>query len=210
MAIQANINLGTVGSSVTRVKLQYCNSDCVSCTDLAGFEDVLVSTFQPSGRAITTIPDGTIAIKVIALDAVCPSTSQCIALPTTGVFNDITSDAEPTPSLACSDPQLNDEPTVGNASSFCTSTTLSNSVFSSQATGTYYIAYNGNYVQVSITNGNSTATVTSACTSCPVTTTTTTTTTTVQPSNSFCLGYALEDCCAAKADYDTNCAGPPP
>lgn len=210
MAIEAKIQLGTVGSSVTRVKLQYCNSDCVSCTDLTGYEDVLVSTFQPSGRAITTIPDGTIAIKVIALDAVCPSTSQCIALPTTGTFNDYTSDPETTSSEACTSILFNPDPTVGNASSFCTSTTLTNPAYGQFSTGTYYIAYNGNYVQVSLTNGNNTVTVTSACSSCPVTTTTTTTTTTVQPSNSFCLGYALEDCCAAKADYDTNCAGPPP
>ena len=210
MAIEANIQLGTVGTSVTRVKLQSCNSDCVSCTDLSGYEDVLVSSFQPSGRVITTIPDGTLFIKVIALDAVCPSTSQCIALPTTGIFNDYTSDPEATPSEACTSILFNPDTTVGNASSFCTSTTLTNPVFAQPPAGTFYVAYNGNYVQVTLTEGNSTATVVGTCSTCPTTTTSTTTTTTRVPSISYCLGYALEDCCVAKNDYDTNCAGPPP
>jgi hypothetical protein len=210
MAIEVNIQLGTVGTSITRVKLQSCNSDCVSCTDLSGYEDVLVSTFQPSGRVITTIPDGTVSIKVIALDAACPSTSQCIALPGTGLFNDFTSDPEVNASEACSGFFFNPDPTVGNASTFCGSTTLTNPSYGQFATGTYYISYGVQYVQVSITNGNNTATVISSCVSCPTTTTSTTTTTTTQPSNSFCLGYGIEDCCAAKNDYDTNCAGPPP
>ena len=81
MAITARVSLGTVGGSITRVKLQTCTGiSCTTCTDLSGFTDVLVTAFLPSGLTITTIPDGTLSIKVLALDAACSTTTQCIPI----------------------------------------------------------------------------------------------------------------------------------
>jgi hypothetical protein len=81
MAITARVSLGTVGASITRVKLQTCTgSNCTTCTDLAGFTDVLVTAFQPSGLTISTIPDGTLSINVLALDSACSTTTQCIPI----------------------------------------------------------------------------------------------------------------------------------
>jgi hypothetical protein len=134
MALTVRVQLGTVGPSITRVKLQSCNSACAICTDLAGYTDVPVGSFQPSGLVISTVPDGTVSIKAIALDSACSTTSQCLTI-------------------------------------------------------------------TSVAPGTTTTTTT---------TTSTTTTTTTIPSVSYCMGYSLEDCCAAKSDYDTNCAGPPP
>jgi hypothetical protein len=129
MALTVKVQLGIVSNFITRVKLQSCNTLCATCTDLAGYTDVQVSAFQPSGLIISTIPDNTVSIKVLALDSSCSTTSQCIPITAVGA----------------------------------TTTTTS----------------------------------------------TTTTTTTFTPSVSYCLGYSLEDCCAAKNDYDTNCFGPP-
>jgi hypothetical protein len=192
MALTVKVQLGIVGSSVTRVKLQSCNSACATCTDLAGYTDVPVSSFQPLGLIITNVPDGTVSIKAIALDAACPNTSQCMVL-STGLFNDFTSDPEATPLEACYSILFNPDPTVGNASSFCASTTLTNEAFRQPPAGTFYIAYKGAYLQVTLVEGNSTATVVGTCLSCPTTTTTTsttTTTTTAAPSN-FSYGIIL-------------------
>ncbi len=96
-------------------------------------------------------------------------------------FSDITSDPKASGSEACTSIFFNPDPTVGNQSTFCSSTTLTNPSYGAFATGTYYISYGGNYVQVSITNGNNTATVTSSCTVCPTPTSTPTNTPTPTP-----------------------------
>ena len=66
------------------------------------------------------------------------------------------------------------------------------------------------YCPAAPTTTSTTTTTTIPPTTTTTTTSTTTTTTTFTPSVSYCMGYALEDCCAAKSDYDINCAGPPP
>lgn len=55
---------------------------------------------------------------------------------------------------------------TGNDPVFCNSTTFTGAIFAAAATGTWYVAYDGYYLQVSVTNGNPVATVTSACTAC--------------------------------------------
>ena len=70
---------------------------------------------------------------------------------------------------------------VGNGIDFCSSTTLTGAIIAAAPTGTWYISFGGNYVSVSIINGNPVATVTSACSVCSPTTTTTTSTTTLAP-----------------------------
>jgi hypothetical protein len=55
---------------------------------------------------------------------------------------------------------------TGNASTFCTSTTFTGAIFAAAATGTWYVSFGGQVVSVSVINGNSLATVTSACSSC--------------------------------------------
>ncbi len=71
---------------------------------------------------------------------------------------------------------------TGDNPDFCSCTTFTGSIFSAAATGTWYVSFGGQYVSVSVINGNPVATVTSSCSSCtPPTTTTTTTTTTVAP-----------------------------
>jgi hypothetical protein len=91
-------------------------------------------------------------------------------------FSDITSDPKASGSEACTSIFFNPDPTVGNQSTFCSSTTLTNPSYGAFATGTYYISYGGYYVQVYITNGNNTASVTSSCTVCPTPTSTPTNT----------------------------------
>jgi Fe-S cluster biogenesis protein NfuA len=99
-------------------------------------------------------------------------------------FSDITSDPEASGSVACTSVFFNPDPTIGDGTTFCNSTTLTNPSYGQLATGTYYISYGGQFVQVSITNGNNTAVVTSACSSCPTPTPTITSTPTLTPTSS--------------------------
>jgi hypothetical protein len=55
---------------------------------------------------------------------------------------------------------------TGNNSVFCSCTTFTGSIFAAAPTGTWYVNFGGQYVTVSVTNGNPVATVTSACSSC--------------------------------------------
>ena len=74
---------------------------------------------------------------------------------------------------------------TGDNVDFCSCTTFTGAILAAAATGTWYVAFSGNVVSVSITNGNPVATVTSSCSVCsPLTTTTTTSTTTASPTTS--------------------------
>ena len=55
---------------------------------------------------------------------------------------------------------------TGDAATFCACTQFDGSIFAAAPTGTWYVSYGGNVVQVSVINGNTTATVTAACVSC--------------------------------------------
>lgn len=55
---------------------------------------------------------------------------------------------------------------TGDDPTFCNCTTFTGSIFSAASTGTYYVAFEGYYVSVSVTNGNPVATVTGVCTLC--------------------------------------------
>ena len=107
-------------------------------------------------------------------------------------FSDITSDPKTDASTACGSIFFNPDPTVGNNTTFCNSTTLTNLSYGQAATGTYYISYGGQYVQVYITNGNNTASVTSSCSTCPTPTPTQTSTQTPTPSPTTPAGYTID------------------
>jgi hypothetical protein len=98
--------------------------------------------------------------------------------PTFVPFSDITSDPKTTAAIACSSIYFNPDNTVGDNSTFCSSTTLTNPSYGQLSTGTYFISYGTSYVRVYITNGDNVATVTSACATCPTPTPTPTQTTT--------------------------------
>jgi hypothetical protein len=89
-------------------------------------------------------------------------------------FSEITSDPKTSSSEACGSIYFNPDQTVGNNSTFCNSSTLYNPSYGQLSTGTYYISYGSSFVQVYINNGNDTASVTSACNTCPTPTPTST------------------------------------
>jgi hypothetical protein len=137
-------------------------------------------------------------------------------------FSDITSDPKSTATDACCSIFFNPDPTVGNRTTFCNSTTLTNPSFGTFSTGDYYVSYGGQYVLVGITNGNNTATVLSSCSTCPscptptptptrtptptpTSTPTPTPTTSAVVSYPFCLGYDTSSCGSACDDYYINC-----
>jgi len=99
--------------------------------------------------------------------------------PTPIPFSAITSDPKTTAAVACNSIYFNPDPTVGNGSTFCNSTTLTNPSYGQLSTGTYYIGYNGSYVRVRIINGQDTVDVLDTCATCPVATPTPTKTPTV-------------------------------
>ena len=108
---------------------------------------------------------------------------------------------------------------TGDAPLFCNCTILTGAIFAAAATGTWYVSFGGQYVSVSVTNGNPVATVTSSCTVCPTptTTSTTTTTTTAAPTTTtstttttttvafetFLLAFSIADGETACTNYPT-------
>ena len=78
MAFSTRIILGTIGESITNVKLQECTGNGTGCTDITGYTNAPVSSFP---LTITTINDDSTYIKVIALGT-C-TTSELISI--TGV-----------------------------------------------------------------------------------------------------------------------------
>ena len=90
MPFVASIDLGVVGDDITSVKLFACvDSECSSCTELIGYEEVLVSDFP---MEVGDIPNGTINIRVESIGR-C-EVFQCI--PIVGITT-ITPTATPTP-----------------------------------------------------------------------------------------------------------------
>jgi len=55
---------------------------------------------------------------------------------------------------------------TGDNPDFCSCTTFTGAIFSAASTGTWYVSYGGQYVSVSVINGNPVATVTSGCAPC--------------------------------------------
>lgn len=79
MSFSSVINLGTVSTTITSVKLSACtNSSCTGGSVITGYENVNVSGFTPT-KIVTGIPDGTTHIKVEALGT-CSGTSQCLSI----------------------------------------------------------------------------------------------------------------------------------
>lgn len=79
MSFSSVINLGTVSSTITSVKLSACTtSDCNDPQVISGYDSVFVSGFTPT-RTVSGIPDGTKYIKVEALGD-CSGTSQCLEI----------------------------------------------------------------------------------------------------------------------------------
>jgi hypothetical protein len=67
---------------------------------------------------------------------------------------------------------------TGDNPDFCSCTTFTGAIFAAASTGLWFVSFGGQYVSVSVINGNPVATVTSACAPCSPAPTTTTTTTT--------------------------------
>ena len=77
MSFSSVVNLGTVSTTITSVKLLECtNSSCTSGTTITNYDNVLVSSFP---RTVTGITNGTTHIKVEALGT-CSGTSQCLEI----------------------------------------------------------------------------------------------------------------------------------
>lgn len=55
---------------------------------------------------------------------------------------------------------------TGDNAIFCNCTQFEGAVFAAAATGTWYVSYAGNVLEVSVTNGNTVATVVGSCTTC--------------------------------------------
>lgn len=136
-----------------------------------------------SGTTPTDVTEGGLVITQCSPIVSCTGTTECDNCGVFVPFSDITSDPKASGAEACGSIMFNPDPTVGNGTTFCNSTTLTNPSYGSLPTGTYYIHYNFQYVQVSITNGNNTATVTSACQACPTPTPTPTITPTPTVTN---------------------------
>jgi hypothetical protein len=80
---------------------------------------------------------------------------------------------------------------IGNGTTFCNSTQFTSSIWNSIASGTWYLAYGGNYQTVSHTFGQNYATVTGGgCSACPSTTSTSTSTSTTTSAYDF---YTAEE-----------------
>ena len=114
----------------------------------------------------------------------------CVSCPTLHLcdepnFSQITSDLYATSSQACNSIYFNPDPTEGNGTTFCNSTTFYNPSFGTYTTGTYNISFNGQYRGVTVINGNDTVTATTACQNCTTLTPTPTVTQTptITPSN---------------------------
>ena len=90
MSFSVSVSLGTVGISITSVKLFACtNSSCTNGTEISGYENVLVSSFP---LTVDGVPDSTTHIKISAL-GLCSST-QCLSI--SGL---IVSSPTPTPTV---------------------------------------------------------------------------------------------------------------
>lgn len=77
MSFSSVVNLGTVSTTITSVKLLECtNSSCTSGVTITNYDNVLVSSFPIT---VTGITDGTTHIKVEALGT-CSGTSQCLEI----------------------------------------------------------------------------------------------------------------------------------
>jgi len=81
MAFSITLSLGTVGSSISNVKLYGCTGTtggiCTNCTPIVGYESVSVVTFP---RIVSGIPDGSTYIRAEVLGDCGASTQQCIAI----------------------------------------------------------------------------------------------------------------------------------
>ena len=85
MPFSAIINLGTVGTSITSVKLYGCTGtsggDCTGCTALTGYENVSVSTIPSSGLTVSGIPNDVFYIQAEALGTCSvDNVKQCIQI----------------------------------------------------------------------------------------------------------------------------------
>lgn len=109
MPFVASVNLGTVGDDITSVKLYACvNNECTDCTELPGYEEVLVSSFPMS---VAGIPLDTLYIKADSIGR-C-EVSQCIpivGIPTSTPTPTPTSTPTPTPT-STPDPTSTPTPT---------------------------------------------------------------------------------------------------
>jgi len=176
-------NYGYVNNSGNSARLQYvdCYGTSISLTVPNGGSGV----FCAQRGALISTPLDSITITESTSCGVYSPTATPTQTPTQtpSYFSEITSDPKISPSIACGSIFFNPDPTVGNNTTFCNSTTLTNPVFAQFSTGTYYISSGSYYVEVSITNGNETAIVTSSCSVCVTQTPTATATPTHTPTH---------------------------
>jgi hypothetical protein len=94
-----------------------------------------------------------------------PSPTPQPATPTPTPANQFVAKYATTSGVACSGGS--NITTNGNNPTFCDNTSFSGGGWASLTTGTYYIQYSNNVLQVSVTQGNTVATVVGGCSSCP-------------------------------------------
>jgi hypothetical protein len=160
------ITLTTAGSSTGPFSL-YSDVDSYSIP----FETGVAKSSLLAGYTSTLVPASTVTIRVM-------STGTCTNytdLPVVGCTTTTTSTTTVSPLTfligfggaqedACG--FLASATVTGDNVSFCSCTTFTGAIFAAASTGTWYVSFGGQYVSVSVINGNPVATVTSACASC--------------------------------------------
>jgi sugar phosphate permease len=167
------ITLTTAGTSTGPFSL-YSNVDSYSVP----FETGVLRTSLLAGYTSTVVPNGTTTIRVMSTGTCtnytdisvvpCTTTTTTTVPPTTtttttSIFSNTIGFGGSTED-ACL-PSASG-PATGNSPVFCSCTTFTGAIFAAAPTGTWYVSFGGQYVTVSVINGNPVATVTSACSSC--------------------------------------------
>jgi hypothetical protein len=167
------ITLTTAGSSTGPFSL-YSNVDSYSTPFVTGVS----RSSLLAGYTSTVVPNGTTIVRVMSTGT-CTNYTDISVVPCTTTT---TTTVPPTTTTTTTTLFSNtigfggaqedacgftaSGAVTGNGSTFCTSTTFTGSIFAAAPTGTWYVSFGGNYVTVSVTNGNPVATVTSACAPC--------------------------------------------
>ena len=167
----------------------YCNEDSAGTPNIyilvGGVPQVPISTTSNSGTPCGVTPTPTPTLTPTPTPNQSPT-------PTPTITPTQTSSASPvigsgyfgtTTDIACAG-SLSGISVIftANTNNFCTATSLTGNTFASQVTGNYYLVYNSQIIQISLTQFSNVVSVISVgCTTCPTPTPTPTTTQTPTP-----------------------------
>jgi hypothetical protein len=167
------ITLTTAGSSTGPFSL-YSNVDSYSTPFVTGVS----RSSLLAGYTSTVVPNGTTIIRVMSTGT-CTNYTDISVVPCTTTT---TTTVPPTTTTTTTTLFSNtvgfggaqedacgfaaSGSATGNGSTFCTSTTITGSIFAAAPTGTWYVSFGGQFRTVSVINGNPVATFTSPCSSC--------------------------------------------